>query len=37
MPVGRPIHPAVGHPHLQLRSGDGVFVTDDGGRTYLDA
>ena len=35
--VGRPIHPAVGHPHLRLVGGRGVTVRDAAGREYLDA
>jgi adenosylmethionine-8-amino-7-oxononanoate aminotransferase len=35
--VGRSIHPQIDHQFLRLVSGDGVHVTDDTGRTYLDA
>lgn len=35
--VGRSIHPQIDHQFLRLMSGEGVFVTDDTGRTYLDA
>ena len=35
--VGHSIHPAIGHAYVRLVSGQGVFVTDDTGKTYLDA
>ena len=35
--VGHSIHPVIGQPYVRLVSGDGVFVTDDAGKTYLDA
>jgi adenosylmethionine-8-amino-7-oxononanoate aminotransferase len=35
--VSRSIHPLIGHDYLRLVSGSGVYVTDDEGRTYLDA
>lgn len=35
--VGHSIHPVVGGDYVRLVSGKGVFVTDDAGRTYLDA
>ena len=35
--VGHPLHPLIGHQYLRLASGDGVYVTDEAGRTYLDA
>jgi adenosylmethionine-8-amino-7-oxononanoate aminotransferase len=35
--VGHSIRPLLGHPYVRLVSGDGVFVTDDAGLTYLDA
>ena len=34
---GHTLHPLVGHAYLRLVSGKGVFVTDDAGKTYLDA
>ena len=35
--VGHSIHPVIGHPYVRLVSGEGVFVTDATGKTYLDA
>ena len=35
--VGRSIHPVVGESYVRLVSGNGVFVTDDTGKEYLDA
>lgn len=35
--VGRSIHPVIGQPYVRLVAGEGVFVTDDTGKTYLDA
>jgi adenosylmethionine-8-amino-7-oxononanoate aminotransferase len=35
--VGRSIHPVIGQSYVRLVSGEGVFVTDDTGKTYLDA
>ena len=35
--AGRTIHPQVDNDYLRLVSGNGVFVTDDSGREYLDA
>src|SRR6266478_1367887 len=35
--VGRSIHPVIGNPYVRLVSGEGVFVTADTGKTYLDA
>lgn len=35
--AGRSIHPVVGQSYMRLVSGEGVFVTDDTGKTYLDA
>jgi adenosylmethionine-8-amino-7-oxononanoate aminotransferase len=35
--AGRSIHPVIGHPYVRLVSGNGVFVTDDTGKSYLDA
>ena len=35
--TGRSIHPVIGQPYVRLVSGEGVFVTDDTGKTYLDA
>lgn len=35
--VGRSLHPQIDHHYLRLVSGDGVYVSDDAGRTYLDA
>jgi adenosylmethionine-8-amino-7-oxononanoate aminotransferase len=36
-PAGHSIHPVIGHQYVRLVSGQGVFVTDDTGKTYLDA
>jgi adenosylmethionine-8-amino-7-oxononanoate aminotransferase len=36
-PVGHSIHPVIGHPYVRLVTGRGIFVTDDTGKTYLDA
>ena len=35
--VGHSIHPVLDHEYVRLISGKGVFVTDDTGRSYLDA
>src|SRR5437762_3861184 len=35
--AGHSIHPVIGHPYVRLVSGQGVFVTDDTGKEYLDA
>ena len=35
--AGHPIHPVLDHRYVRLVSGEGVFVTDDAGKTYLDA
>ena len=35
--VGQTIHPQIDNEYLRLVSGEGVFVTDDTGREYLDA
>ena len=34
--AGRTLHPQIDNQFPRLVSGDGVFVTDDQGRTYLD-
>lgn len=34
---GRALHPQIDNEYLRLIAGKGVFVTDDGGREYLDA
>jgi adenosylmethionine-8-amino-7-oxononanoate aminotransferase len=36
-PAGHSIHPVIGHEYVRLVSGKGVFVTDDTGKSYLDA
>lgn len=35
--AGQSIHPVIGQQYVRLVSGEGVFVTDDTGRSYLDA
>jgi adenosylmethionine-8-amino-7-oxononanoate aminotransferase len=35
--VGRSLHPQIDHHYLRLVSGGGVYVSDDAGKTYLDA
>ena len=35
--MGRSIHPVLDQQYVRLVSGDGVFVTDDTGKSYLDA
>jgi adenosylmethionine-8-amino-7-oxononanoate aminotransferase len=35
--VGQSIHPVIGQEYVRLVSGDGVFVTDHTGKSYLDA
>ena len=34
---GRALHPQIDNDYLRLVAGQGVFVTDDSGREYLDA
>ena len=35
--AGHSIHPVIGDDYVRLVSGKGVFVTDDTGKSYLDA
>ena len=35
--IGHSLHPQIDNQFVRLVSGDGVYVTDDAGKTYLDA